>query len=131
MAPALPDFWRILMKLDLKHILVVAVIAGSATIAFAQDAIKGMDMGKGPADEGYAKAMTTMQHDMMSMKLTGDADKDFVMMMIPHHQAAIDMAKVELQYGKDPEIRKLAEDIVAAQDKEIATMKAWQMKHGS
>lgn len=119
------------MKLTLKHILLSAVIAGSATVAFAQDAMKGMDMGKGPADEGYVKAMMTMQHGMMSMKLTGDADKDFVMMMIPHHQAAIDMAKVELQYGKDSELKKLAEDIVSAQDKEIATMKAWQTKHGS
>ncbi|MBY0611218.1 MAG: DUF305 domain-containing protein [Beijerinckiaceae bacterium] len=124
------------MKLTIKHILLSAVIAGSATVAFAQDAMKGMDMkgmdmGKGPADEGYMKAMTTMHQGMMSMKLTGDADKDFVMMMIPHHQAAIDMAKVELQYGKDPEIKKLAEEIVGAQDREIATMKAWQMKHGS
>jgi uncharacterized protein (DUF305 family) len=62
----------------------------------------------------------------MHMQSTGDADKDFVMMMIPHHQGAIDMAKVELKYGKDPKIRELAEAVIAAQEKEIAEMKAWQ-----
>ena len=50
---------------------------------------------------------------------TGNADQDFVASMIPHHQGAIDMAKVELQYGKDPILRKLAAGIVAAPEKEI------------
>jgi uncharacterized protein (DUF305 family) len=49
--------------------------------------------------------------------------------MIPHHQGAIDMAKVELQYGKDPQLRKLAQDVIAAQQKEIAFMQSWQAKH--
>jgi len=52
------------------------------------------------------------------------------MMMIPHHQGAIDMAEVELKYGKDPALRKMAEDIIAAQKKEIEDFKAWQKKHG-
>jgi uncharacterized protein (DUF305 family) len=107
-----------------------ACIALLPTWALAQDAMQGMPMGHDPADEGYMKAMQGMHQGMMSMKPTGDADKDFVMMMIPHHQAAVDMAKVELKHGKDPKIRKMAEDIIKSQKKEIAEMKAWQEKHG-
>ena len=59
------------------------------------------------------------------MPLTGDADRDFLASMIPHHQGAIDMAQVVLKHGKDPKVRKLAQDIIDAQKKEIATMKAW------
>ena len=72
-----------------------------------------------------------MQTMMKSMKVnpTGNADIDFVLMMIPHHQGAIDMAKLELEYGKNPEMRQLATDIVAAQEKEIAAMKAWLGKN--
>ena len=73
--------------------------------------------------------MKTMMNGMR-VKPTGKPDADFVLMMIPHHQGAIDMAKVELQYGADPELRQLATDIVAAQEKEIAQMKAWLEKNG-
>jgi len=69
--------------------------------------------------------MTSMQ----SMPPTGAADKDFAMMMMPHHQGAIDMAKIELQYGKDKELRAMAEKIIKAQEKEIAEMKRWQSAH--
>ena len=74
-----------------------------------------------------ANHMMMMMMDMV--KPTGDADKDFAAMMIPHHQGAIDMAQVELQHGKDPALHKLARDIIAAQRKEIAFMRQWQAKH--
>jgi len=92
----------------------------------------GMSMGQPKASNPEIKAFTdanTKMHRAMSAKLTGNADRDFVQGMIPHHQGAIDMARVESQYGTDPELRKLAEDIIAAQEKEIALMKQWQQSH--
>lgn len=75
----------------------------------------------------YAPAMEKMHRDMM-VPATGDADVDFMRGMIPHHQGAIDMAKAALEHAKDPEVRKLAEDIVKAQESEIAFMQAWLEK---
>ena len=92
-----------------------------------------MDMGdssaSAPSSKGFDAASRKM-HESMTKSFTGDADVDFVKGMIPHHQGAIDMAKVELQYGKDPEIRKLAEDVVKAHEAEITAMRAWLAKHG-
>jgi uncharacterized protein (DUF305 family) len=81
-----------------------------------------------PATVGYEAAMKKMHKDMM-IKYTGNADVDFVRGMIPHHQGAIDMAKVVIANGKDPEIRKLAEGVVTAQEAEIKEMKDWLAKH--
>lgn len=84
--------------------------------------------GKSEATVGYEKAMEVMHKDM-TITYTNNADVDFVRGMIPHHQGAIDMAKVQLKYGKDPEIRRLCEGIIAAQEKEIAQMNAWLKAH--
>lgn len=84
---------------------------------------------KAPADV-YADAMEKMHHDM-AIAPTGDADIDFARGMIPHHQGAIDMAKIVLEKGKDAEIRKLAEDIIAAQEKEIAFLQGWLEKNAA
>lgn len=81
------------------------------------------------AAEAFEQANEKMHKDM-AIELTGDADVDFVRGMIPHHQGAIDMAKVVLKYGKDPDVRKLAEEIIKAQDSEIAFMKSWLAKQG-
>jgi uncharacterized protein (DUF305 family) len=112
----------------------VAALAAFAFLASAQTAgaedMKGMAMkpATSPADRAFAASMKTMMASM-NVKPTGKPDKDFALMMIPHHQGAIDMAKV-VQYGTDPELRQLATDIVAAQEKEIAQMKAWLAKNG-
>ena len=66
----------------------------------------------------------------MAMKMTGDADKDFVTMMIEHHQRAVDMSRDELRDGKDPKIRDMAQKIIDAQKKEIAEFEAWLTKKG-
>ena len=96
-------------------------------LAVAQE-MQGMKMGDGDADKAFMKAMQDMQQGM-GAEMSGDADEDFAAMMIPHHQGAIDMAKIELQYGKDASLRKLAKAIVGAQEREIALMKRWQQKH--
>ena len=85
-----------------------AVLAWAGISALAQDSSFQMDM---------MHAHQKMMQDMMAMKSTGDADKDFVKMMIPHHQGAIDMAEAELKYGKDPQLKKMAQQTQkAAQD---------------
>jgi uncharacterized protein (DUF305 family) len=84
---------------------------------------------KAPVDQAMMTGMDAMNHAMASAPMTGDADQDFVAMMMPHHQGAIDMARVELRYGHDPALRRLATEIVTAQEHELATMRRWQAAH--
>ena len=84
-----------------------------------------------PTDTPATKALREVNarmHQSMDVPFTNDFEVDFRRSMIPHHQGAIEMAKVALQYGKDPEIRKLAEAVVREQEREIAETKAWQAK---
>jgi len=67
-------------------------------------------------------AMTTMAQAMEAAPMTGDPDKDFLAMMIPHHEGAVEMARLLLVHGRDPLVRKLAEEIIAGQQVEIAAM---------
>jgi len=77
-----------------------------------------------PAENELNNAMAQM-HEAMNVPATGNADADFVRGMIPHHQGAVAMAQIVLKYGKDPEIQKLARDIINAQNTEIAMMRQW------
>jgi uncharacterized protein (DUF305 family) len=68
-------------------------------------------------------AMQRMDAGMMAAKLSDDPDRDFAAMMIPHHQGAVDMAKLELLYGRDPILRRLAQGIIVEQQQEIEVMR--------
>lgn len=72
--------------------------------------------------EDMDQSMRRMMRDMHSPGYSGDADVDFLAMMIPHHAGAVDMARLVLQHGRDPATRRLAEDILAGQTLEIEGM---------
>ena len=82
------------------------------------------------ATKAYREANAKMHRDM-DIAFTGDADVDFVRGMIPHHQGAIDMAKVALEHAKDEQIRKWATDVIREQEREIAEMQSWLRKKGA
>lgn len=113
--------------------LLTPLIIGGAV---AQDRSPGRtmtDMAPKPSDPPVIQAYKQAHMDMMKgmdMQLTGEADVDFARNMIPHHQAAIAMAKIELQHGKDPELKKMAEKMISDQEKEVAMLKAWLSKSG-
>jgi uncharacterized protein (DUF305 family) len=75
-------------------------------------------------------SMDKMHAAMASVKPSGDSDVDFVGLMLPHHQGAVDMAKTELLYGKDPQMRRLAQEIITDQQSEIELMQLWLKSHG-
>ena len=80
------------------------------------------------ATAGYKASMNAMMSTLPAF--TGDADIDFMKQMRPHHQAAIDMAKIVLTSGKDAETKRLAKSIIAAQQREINQIDRWLKKHG-
>jgi uncharacterized protein (DUF305 family) len=79
----------------------------------------------------FNHGMQTMHSEMGSIKPSGNSDLDFVRLMLPHHQAAIDMAKTELEYGKDPQMRRLAQEIITDQQSETELIKLWLKQHES
>jgi hypothetical protein len=97
------------------------IVLGVAASAFAAGVVlTGNDEGHFLAEN--ATAMTKMM-DGMSIKPSGNVDKDFVAMMVPHHQGAIDMAEAELRYGHNEQLHRIAQEIVVEQQQEIVAMR--------
>mgnify|MGYP000032299828 CR=1 FL=1 len=102
----------------------------AAVPAFAQDHSAHMSHGSDdPATAAYMAANDAMHRDM-AIDFTGNADVDFIRGMIPHHQGAVAMAQAVLAHGTDPEVRKLAEAVIAAQEAEIQWMRDWLAANG-
>ena len=112
------------------RLALVLVAALLALPAAAQQSHQGHGA---PATRGVQEAASTREfraandrmHRDMAIRFTGNADRDFAAGMIPHHQGAIDMANVLLRHGTDPEMRALAQNIIRAQEAEIAQLRAF------
>jgi len=102
------------------------IITGqTAEIVQLEQFIKNHKVTKGEMHHQLGESMKSMMEKMNKMKMTGNTDKDFVMMMIPHHECAVSMAEAELAHGKQMELKKMAQNIISDQKKEIAEFNAW------
>jgi len=84
-----------------------------------------------PAWTDLIASMDKMHMAMGAVKQSGNSDIDFVRLMLPHHQAAVEMAKAELLYGKDAQMRRLAQEIITEQQLEIELMQRWLRQHAN
>lgn len=114
-------------------IAALGILAYNVLPLVGMDGMQGMDLATmdgssvSASTKAFDGAMTTMMKGMMAAP-TGKPDLDFMQGMIPHHQGAIEMSKVVLQFGKDAEVKALAENVIKAQEGEIALMKVWLEK---
>jgi len=115
------------MRMRWRFVIPSIFFCGLAMQALQHDSHEGMGK-EAAADRQWSELASTMERMHATMAATapsGDLDVDFVKLMLPHHQAAIDMAKIQLLHGKDPQIRRLAQEIITDQQSEIELMQHW------
>lgn len=113
----------------LRRCMVLVILASISFLVSAHYLAITSGYGEDPFHASMVDSMVRMERDMRKASMSGDPDHGFAAMMIPHHQGAIDMAKVELLYGKDPVLRRLAQEIVITQNSEIQVMQQQLAKH--
>ena len=114
------------LRAKVVSVAVCAYVAGSSAGALvAHEPHTSMSAGS----QALHKSMEKSHKDMMAMKMTGDADHDFAMMMVSHHKSALDMSDIVLKHGADPKIKDMARKRLDAQKKEIAEFEAWMKTH--
>ena len=115
-------------KMKLATTLSIGITAISVLGTILVRASTDTSDGQSRNDVNWSELLASMKKMHMAMeaiKPSGDSDVDFVRLMLPHHQAAIDMAKTQLLYGKDPQMRRLAQEIITDQQSEIELMQRW------
>jgi len=105
------------------------VVAAIAITVWAQDHSASRTATQDTNWAALMKSMQTMRAAMAAAEPSGNKDADFANLMLRHHQAALDMAKTELLYGDDPQMRRLAQEIIADQESEIQLMQLWLNRH--
>lgn len=107
-----------------------AVVFATSATAFAQTSGSASAPAGGTAhgSQQMHESMMAGMQKMQGMQPTGDTDKDFAMMMRMHHQQAVDMAKAEVQHGKSPELKAMAQKMIKDQQKEIGQLDKWLAK---
>jgi uncharacterized protein (DUF305 family) len=114
------------------YLFAILILLASSVTLDAEQRNSQSHSSKAAVEPEWAELMGSMDKmhtTMASTEPSGNADVDFVSLMLSHHQAAVDMAKTELMYGKDPQMRRLAQDIITAQQSEIETMQLWLKGH--
>jgi uncharacterized protein (DUF305 family) len=117
---------------DTVRFAILLILISSVTLAAWQqeDHSSRRTTVSGPQWSELAESVAKMHGVMASAEPSGNSDVDFVKLMLPHHQAAIEMARTQLMYGKDPQMRRLAQEIIADQQSEIELMQLWLKEHG-
>ena len=113
---------KLLSQKRLENMSIFHFITVLLAIAIALPVAATMPTHHSAVSMALDQTMSAMHTAMARVQMTGNPDADFAAMMIPHHQGAIDMAKIELQYGTDPRLRRLAQEIIVTQQSEIELM---------